>query len=175
MLFKRHLDIQMLAGYSFVLHGSFELLALFFLPSAGKKICPFSGHASRRGRMGVTLSFLDHCTKTIIPSFMKFGIYLGLMLWLCLWGSYCHCIYSFLIIIVVIIMWTTEKPSQKITLTSQLSGCLIGSNGWFIQNLELDVIVFNQQKNIICVLLCSVCCFQWLLIHNAKFLIQLLH
>ena len=34
-------------------------------------------------------------------------------------------------IIVVIIMWTTEKPSQKnISLTSQLSGPLIGSNGF---------------------------------------------
>ena len=34
------------------------------------------------------------------------------------------------IIIVVIIMWTGEKPSEKKkTLTSQLSGSLIGSNG----------------------------------------------
>ena len=33
------------------------------------------------------------------------------------------------IIIVVIITWPSEKPSQKITLTPQLSGSLIGSNG----------------------------------------------
>ena len=32
-------------------------------------------------------------------------------------------------IIIVIIMWTGEKTSQKISLTSQLSGSLIGSMG----------------------------------------------
>ena len=34
-----------------------------------------------------------------------------------------------LIIIVVMITWTSEKPLQKKSLTSQLSGSLIGSNG----------------------------------------------
>ena len=33
------------------------------------------------------------------------------------------------LIIVVIITWPREKPSEKKTLTSQLSGSLIGSNG----------------------------------------------
>ena len=33
------------------------------------------------------------------------------------------------LIVVVIITWTSEKPSQKKSLTSQLSGSLIGSNG----------------------------------------------
>ena len=47
---------------------------------------PAGGQAGGRadgradGRAGVTLSFPDHCAKTIILTFMKFGTYLGLML-----------------------------------------------------------------------------------------------
>ena len=48
-----------------------------FLPSArilvsGKKVV----HPAD-GRMGVTLSFPEHCAKTITLSFMRFGTYLG--------------------------------------------------------------------------------------------------
>ena len=34
-----------------------------------------------------------------------------------------------ILVTVVTIIWTSEKPSQKIILTSQFSGFLIGSNG----------------------------------------------
>ena len=45
---------------------------------SGKKSCPSGGRAG--GRLGVTLSFPDHYSKTIILTLMKFGIYLALML-----------------------------------------------------------------------------------------------
>ena len=45
---------------------------------SGKKCCPSGGRTD--GRAGVTLSFPDHCAKTIILTVMKFGTYLGLML-----------------------------------------------------------------------------------------------
>ena len=32
------------------------------------------------GRLGVTLSFPDHYSKSVIRTFMKFGTYMGLML-----------------------------------------------------------------------------------------------
>ena len=53
---------------------------------SGKKSCPSGGRAAAAvaaaagGRLGVTLSFPDHYSKTIILTFMKFGTYLALML-----------------------------------------------------------------------------------------------
>ena len=50
---------------------------------SGEKSCPSGGPAAAAaagGRLGVTLSFPDHYSKTIILTFMKFGTYLALML-----------------------------------------------------------------------------------------------
>ena len=53
---------------------------------SGKKLCPSGGRMGGRadgqagGRPGVTFSFPDHYSKAIILTFMKFGIYLALML-----------------------------------------------------------------------------------------------
>ena len=64
------------------------------------------------------------------------------------------------IIIIVIIMWPTEKPSQKnysdITVF-RVTDWLKWLNLFKISSLTS---VFNQQKNIICVFLFSVYCYQ---------------
>ena len=64
-------------------------------------------------------------------------------------------------IIVVIITWTSEKPSQKNN--SDITVIRVSDSfKWVMsmQNFELDVTVFKKSKDIFSVLLFSVCCFK---------------
>ena len=50
------------------------------------------------GWAGVMLSFPDHCANTIIHTFVKLAHTWALCSSCAFWGSYCHCIYTFPII-----------------------------------------------------------------------------
>ena len=66
------------------------------------------------------------------------------------------------IIIVVIITWPSEKPSQKKTLTSQLSGPLIRSNGLCLCKISSMVSQFSTNKRTISVF----CCYLFAVFNN---------
>ena len=64
-------------------------------------------------------------------------------------------------IIVVIVTWPSEKPSQKND--SDITVIRVSDSfKWvmFMQNVEHDVTIFTHLEAIICVLLFSVYCFQ---------------